>query len=194
VPLWPDGAEVLGVGRSTAFELARSGELETVTVGRKRMVARAALNAFVKARRSAGRLERPSPKKPKASKESQSAPAPAIAPKSSTRRGRYEARGQRMWDELHEAVLGENGLVMLDEACRIADRLDKLDALLEGDADVWSRLELDDFTGNVVLVITAPLVEARQQANALRQLLLALPLKPQGTGDEEDGDGWAGDM
>ena len=40
-----------------------------------------------------------------------------------------------MWDAHRDQVEGERGLVMLEEACRIADRLDRLDALLRGDPD-----------------------------------------------------------
>jgi hypothetical protein len=41
-------------------------------------------------------------------------------------------------------VDGQRGLVLLEEACRIADRLDRLDALLVGDTDVWFRLVHND--------------------------------------------------
>lgn len=46
VPLYPDGARAIGVGKTKVFELAASGVLRTVKVGRKRMVAVAELESF----------------------------------------------------------------------------------------------------------------------------------------------------
>jgi len=40
-------AEVLGLGRSTVYELIAAGELETVSIGRSRRVPLDALRAFV---------------------------------------------------------------------------------------------------------------------------------------------------
>jgi hypothetical protein len=97
-----------------------------------------------------------------------------------------------MWDGYRELVDGERGLVLLEEACRIADRLDKLDALLKGDADVWCRLVHDTRTEDYELRIDSALIEARQQANVLRQLIAAMPLKELDDGDDDE-DGWVSD-
>lgn len=59
--------------------------------------------------------------------------------------------------------------VLLEEACRIADRLDRLDGLLEGEHDAW--LHLSGSEGEVRVVIDALLAETRQQATALRGLI-----------------------
>ena len=40
-------AEVLGLGRSSVFELVASGELESVTIGRSRRIPRQALEDYV---------------------------------------------------------------------------------------------------------------------------------------------------
>jgi hypothetical protein len=84
-------------------------------------------------------------------------------------------------------VDGEAGLVLLEEACRTADRLDKLDGLLAGSRADWvslrSRRGRDDA---VEVVVDAALVEARQQANVLRQLLAALQVKGAGPADESE--------
>ena len=48
-------------------------------------------------------------------------------------------RGTRLFEAFRDRV-DERGLVLLEEAARIADRLDKLDRLLTGEADVWCRL------------------------------------------------------
>ena len=43
----PAAASILGVGRSTVYELMSRGELRTVKIGRCRRVPRATLTAFV---------------------------------------------------------------------------------------------------------------------------------------------------
>lgn len=66
--------------------------------------------------------------------------------------------------------------VLAEEACRISDRLDKMHALLSGDVAEWARLETD-YSGNgrvIRLVFDDALAEARQQANALRQIVTTL--------------------
>jgi hypothetical protein len=65
--------------------------------------------------------------------------------------------------------------VLLEEACRITDRLDKLDALLVGDAEDWLALVEDKGDPDrQIVVIDRPLAEARQQATALKQLLVEI--------------------
>jgi hypothetical protein len=38
VPLWPTAGRALGLGRNSTFEGARTGEIETIKVGRRRPV------------------------------------------------------------------------------------------------------------------------------------------------------------
>lgn len=64
--------------------------------------------------------------------------------------------------------------VLLEEACRIADRLDKLDALLVGDAAAWFRFSVDESGTEVTVIVDKVLSEARQQAVALKQLISEL--------------------
>lgn len=121
----------------------------------------------------------------KAGAKRASAPAKRAA---APRRRRFGVRGQRLWDAHREDVEGERGLVLLEEACRIADRLDALDGLLRGGAEVWCRIVEDFRSGAIELRIDGALVEARQQANVLRQIVAALPLKEAaGAGDEDEG-------
>lgn len=102
---------------------------------------------------------------------------------------RFGPRGERLWSAHRSQVKGERGLVMLDEACRIADRLDQLHALLKGETRLWCRLvELVEGGGVFDVRIDAALIEARQQANVLRQILTSLPIE--GGDDEEDRDAW----
>jgi hypothetical protein len=60
--------------------------------------------------------------------------------------------------------------ILVIEAGRVADRLEKLDDLLCGDAEVWARL-IDGRDDVVELRIDAAMAEARQNATVLRQLL-----------------------
>lgn len=89
----------------------------------------------------------------------------------------FGARGQRLWDSLTtDRDADAAWLVMAEEACRIADRLDRLEALIAGDDREWARI---DFTvrgdrKEIRLVFDDALAEARQQANALRQLMTSL--------------------
>lgn len=38
VPLWPTAGRALGLGRNSTFEGARTGEIKTIAVGRRRPV------------------------------------------------------------------------------------------------------------------------------------------------------------
>jgi hypothetical protein len=65
--------------------------------------------------------------------------------------------------------------VLLEEACRIADRLDQMDRMLSGDASSW--IDLVESKGDPErqeIVIDKLLAEARQQAVALKQLIAEL--------------------
>lgn len=94
------------------------------------------------------------------------------------------AGGRKLWFAIcsdHED-LDATQLVQLEEACRAKDRLDKLDALLRGDASVWSEIELDYNGQPVSLRIDAALVQANATANLMKQLLAALRLPDAVTG------------
>jgi hypothetical protein len=93
-----------------------------------------------------------------------------------------------LWAAYCERAAGEAGLAVLEELCRTADRLDRLDALLTGDADVWCRLVHKLRTDSYELQIDGALAEARQQGAAFARLLAALPLKESDDGD--GGDDW----
>lgn len=47
VPVWPDAAEMLGIGRTLMKELVASGEIPTVRIGRRRLVRVDDLIAYV---------------------------------------------------------------------------------------------------------------------------------------------------
>jgi len=86
-----------------------------------------------------------------------------------------ESRAERLWREEGGDRLTGARRALLEEACRIADRLDKLDRLLSGDAADWLTLVEDrGDPERLVVVIDRPLAEARQQATALKQIVSEL--------------------
>ncbi len=64
-------------------------------------------------------------------------------------------------------------LVLLLEACRCVDRLDKLNAQLTGTDREWLRVDpdFDDPSVEVVVVVDKALAEVRQQETALKGLI-----------------------
>jgi len=80
-------------------------------------------------------------------------------------------RGCRLWGELATTTTAPAVRVLIEEACRIADRLERLDAICRGESDVWARFSVDRDGDEVTVVIDRALSEARQQALALRQLV-----------------------
>lgn len=123
----------------------------------------------------AGRRVRSAPAVDESPGPGRGAPLPPAAERPAEARGE---RARELWDEL-APQLGAAHRVILGEACRIADRLDRLDAIIDGN-DEWLRIETTD--GDVVVAVDAALAEARQQATALRGLLVelvkALPKTP----------------
>lgn len=85
-------------------------------------------------------------------------------------------RGKRLWwDVTRERALSAAALVLLEEACRLSDRLDGLHALLAGDARDWLDWQSKRGAEDVAqIVVDTALVEARQHAAVLRQLLTTL--------------------
>lgn len=88
-------------------------------------------------------------------------------------------RGRKMWRDLTaERTWDSAGLILLAEACRLADRLEKLDGLLRGDVGEWATI-IDQYRNGdreVFLEIDASLTEARQMQTALLGILTKLGL------------------
>src|SRR5688572_15344264 len=80
--------------------------------------------------------------------------------------------GAALWLAMNAgALLGPMQRVLLLEACRLTDRLDKLDAVLAGEIHTWLTLELreddeDEFERTFVVVLNSAVAEARQTAVA----------------------------
>lgn len=81
-----------------------------------------------------------------------------------------QTAGDRLRAEL--ALEGEpySRSVLVNEAARVVDRLDRLAALLDGDDATWARLATGR-DGDIEVRVDGALIEARQQANTLRLLL-----------------------
>jgi hypothetical protein len=88
---------------------------------------------------------------------------------------RLGERGARLWRELGGDNLDPAKKVLAEEACRIADRLDRLDDFLRGREDAWLRFRARNEDGSIVqVVVDKALAEARQQAVALKQIVAEL--------------------
>lgn len=85
--------------------------------------------------------------------------------------------GRRLWRSILDSYeLDVHEMLMLAEACRVADRLDRLAEALDG-----APLTVENFKGDEV---SQPLlVEARQQSLVFARLLASLRLP---SGEEED--------
>jgi len=98
-------------------------------------------------------------------------------------------RGQRLWDELHDCrPFNAADLVVLEELCRMADRLEQLDGVLSGDLDVWVRLE-ENHAGRkhtTEVVLDDAFGEARQLAATFERLAASLKL-PEAKRKQEGG-------
>lgn len=79
--------------------------------------------------------------------------------------------GSALWADLAVESDPFSLTVLVIEACRLADRLTKLDLLLRGDIDTWARLTHRTLTDDYELKIDSAAAEARQTAGALRQIL-----------------------
>ncbi len=84
------------------------------------------------------------------------------------------SRGRRLWREMHEvAEFNPAETVLLHEACRIVDRLDRLDAVLSGGEFLKVGQDAD---GGYVLRVDGALAAASRDANVLKQIVAALRL------------------
>ena len=87
------------------------------------------------------------------------------------------AGGRELWTTVTEAhALEVTQMVQLTEACRMKDRLDKIDELLRGDVDVWAQLVHKTRTQDYEIRIDDAAKYANSTANQLKQLLAALRL------------------
>ncbi|MBB1034639.1 hypothetical protein G6031_09585 [Dietzia sp. CQ4] len=97
--------------------------------------------------------------------------------------------GQRLAESLTEDEDPAELLAMIEEAGRIKDRLDRLDALASGEREVWLHLTELRESGEYKVSIDQPLQEARQLATVFRQMLAEIARRrerPGGGGGDGD--------
>jgi len=88
-----------------------------------------------------------------------------------------KARGLELWIEVTQAhKLNASALTLLGEACRTADRLERLAAALSSRSTMWFELgDIDQATElGVPIVVNGMIGEARQLQTTLRQTLTTL--------------------
>lgn len=90
--------------------------------------------------------------------------------------------GSALWQEMTSSgELPPMQRVLLLEACRIADRLDRLDLKLRGEEREWLTLDERDDGRPVFVIVDKALSEARQQATALKSIVAELRQASAGT-------------
>ncbi|WP_367582234.1 hypothetical protein [Tsukamurella tyrosinosolvens] len=96
--------------------------------------------------------------------------------------------GAALWDELHDDLDPADLTALIQEACRVKDRLDRLHAAIQADGIV----DLIERDGDVFEVkVDNVLSEARQQAGALQRLLADIAKRRGDGGEEPESDGLA---
>lgn len=98
-------------------------------------------------------------------------------------------RALALWDGMAAAGQPAWRAVLLGEACRLTDRLDDFDALLNADSYAWARLSFDDVDEVYDLRIDSAAAEARQTASTLRLILAQLTPVSQHRGAAAPGEG-----
>lgn len=82
------------------------------------------------------------------------------------------AHGRELWREMRAGMASPLHVLLLLEACRMADRLDTLDRQLQGGD--WLRFRHHESGVEVTVYVDRVLVEAREQATALRGIVAEL--------------------
>lgn len=98
-----------------------------------------------------------------------------MAARSSTPAG-LGKRGASLWKSLGFELDSASGVLAL-EACRLADRLERLDNLLTGGDSWFEMVELYEGANIYRVVVNNALSEARQQQVAFKALLESLGVK-----------------
>lgn len=81
-------------------------------------------------------------------------------------------RGLALYEAIAEGrKLTASEVVTLVEACRLADRLEKFDGLINGERDEWLRLDLNESGDTITVVLTDVVRQARMHAATLKTLL-----------------------
>jgi hypothetical protein len=115
-----------------------------------------------------------------------SAGLPAVPPEWIPPEHGLADRGRRLYREFTaDGPLTGGERVLLEEACRLTDRLDQLDDFLRGHEGAWMRFHARNEDGSIVeVVVDKALAEARQQASTLKALIVELRASRAGKKEE----------
>lgn len=93
-----------------------------------------------------------------------------------TSAARLGPRGRRLWAELVSDTTPEADRALVEEACRTADRLDRLNWACKRDGiiEIIERDGIDGGDGTFQIEIGNAMAEARQQGQALKNLLIEI--------------------
>jgi hypothetical protein len=106
-----------------------------------------------------------------------------------TRRPKPPTAGERLLADLSRPGESYDIGVMVTEAVRVTDRLEKLDKVLSGEKSSWLSLKLGR-DGQIEVKVDSALQEARAQATVLRGLLYEIHRQRAGiqSGPDDDAD------
>lgn len=116
----------------------------------------------------------------------------------------FGVRGQAMWDEWASQMPSPGSTALLREASRLADRAERMNQLINGYADAFATLKIDDMLEEVFsmaadsgvaevhinLNVSSVAIEARNTATALRSIVAELrtAVKQAAGADQEGAD------
>lgn len=98
-----------------------------------------------------------------------------------------KARGKRTWKEMAVEGMATEQVLLLEEVCRTADRLDELDELLRGKGSWFDLAEDVEGSGITAVVVDKALAEARLQQNIFKQMLVTVRQLEPGAKPQERG-------
>ncbi|UAJ16178.1 terminase small subunit [Gordonia phage Malibo] len=98
----------------------------------------------------------------------------------------FEASGATLWAELHDDTEDVELTVLIVEACRTVDRLDRLSSALRS-GGLYDLVERGD--GVLEVRVDNALSEARQQAGALQRLLADIAKRRAAVPGDDEPDG-----
>lgn len=83
-------------------------------------------------------------------------------------------RGAAIWGWYDNGTLTPDRAVLAAEAARLADRLEKCDAILRGAVDTWMKLYLPDSDDEIVIRIDTAATLSLKLASEFRQIIRQL--------------------
>jgi len=94
-----------------------------------------------------------------------------------------DTRGARLWAQMDEGRgLAPTHVVLLEEACRLADRLDRLDEMLSNPGRAWLNFEVSEDGSGITVTVDRLLSEARMQETTYKVIVAELRQALEDTG------------